>query len=186
MNYAKMLLRYLRPQLNTYAAEALGIVLEDNDSETLRDAINLAYDMCSDEDCLGCTLFDAGTSLDFAEYADVSVVSQDICSALHRMSTAYIPIYVTGEIHREQYSVMDPAYYSALDCNLLDFDDGDHDFVIDHDTADLDIARTFLSDDFCKEMKGNGDSKYLAFRLTGIYDADKDDWIEMNCIGDLV
>ena len=199
MNYPQMIINYLKPELSVYAAEALEIVLNqmpNDETDTIGQVIRYAYNICSDEDDLGDFLYEHGdVSHDFADFAYIPNVADELEKALYNMLygihdkiCGYAVVSVVGEIHE------DPKYRGleefidnrpADSTNFFDFDNGDHEYIIGLITDYKDVALKELDEDWVKKMKGFGNSEYYAFRLSGVYDLESDDWLKVNSIGDL-
>lgn len=186
MNYPQMIINYLKPELSVYAAEALEIVLNEipsDETDTLGQVIRYAYNICSDEYDLGDFLYEHGdVSHDFADFAYIPNVADELEKALYNMRygihnkiCGYAVVSVVGEIHEE---LKDST-------NFFDFDNGDREYVIELITDYEDVALKELDEDWLKKMKGFGNSEYYAFRLSGVYNLETDDWLKVNYIGDL-
>lgn len=203
MNYPKMIINYLKPELSVYAAEALEIVLNqipNDETDTLGQVIRYAYNICSDEDDLGDFLYEHGdVSHDFADFAYIPNVADELEKAIYNMLygihdkiCVYAVISVVGEIHEDsKYREMAMGLEEFIDnrpadsTNFFDFDNGDREYVIEFITDYKDVALKELDEDWVKKMKGFGNSEYYAFRLSGVYDLKADDWLKVNSIGDL-
>ena len=197
MNYPKMIINYLKPELSVYAAEALEIVLNgipSDETDTLGQVIRYAYNNCSDEDDLGDFLYEHGdVSHDFADFAYIPNVADELEQALYNMLYGiYAVVSVVGEIHEDpKYREMAMGLEEFIDnrpadsTNFLDFDNGDREYVIELITDYKHVALKELDEDWVKKMKGFGNSEYYAFRLSGVYDLEADDWLKVNSIGDL-
>lgn len=196
MNYPKMILDYLKPKLDECAAEALEIVLNElpsDETDTLGQVIRYAYNICSDEDDLGDFLYEHGdVSHDFADFAYIPNVADELEKALYNMLYRYAVVSVVGEIHEDpKYREMAMGLEEFIDnrpaesTNFFDFDNGDREYVIEFITDYEDVALKELDEDWLKKMKGFGNSEYYAFRLSGVYDLKADDWLKVNSIGGL-
>lgn len=203
MNYPKMIFNYLKPELSAYAAEALEIVLNqlpNDETDTLCQVARYAYNICSDENELCDVLGDNDTSEGFANYAYIPNVVDELEGTLYNMlhGTRHLNIFgyavvsVVGEIHEDpKYRKMAMGLEEFIDnrpadsTNFFDFDNGDHEYVIELITDYEDVALKELDEDWLKKMKGFGNSEYYAFRLSGVYDLRADDWLKVNSIGDL-
>lgn len=197
MNYPKMIINFLKPELSVYAAEALEIVLNqipNDETDTLCQVIRYAYNICFDEDELGDVLFDNDTSESFANNAYIPNVSDELENALYNMlyGIHYAVVSVVGEIHEDpKYREMAMGLEEFIDnrptdsTNFFDFDNGDREYVIEFITDYKDVALKELDEDWVRKMKGFGNSEYYAFRLSGVYDLKADDWLKVNSIGDL-
>ena len=176
MNYPKMIINYLKPELSVYAAEALEIVLDqipNDETDTLGQVIRYAYNICFDEDELGDVLFDNDTSESFANHAYIPNVADELEQALYNMLYGgYMAISLKGEFSIEDFDDIP---------NFLDFDDDKHIFEIQFITDFREKALGELDKDW---VKRESEVDYT-FRLSGVYDLKADDWLKVNYIGDL-